>query len=68
MLTNRVLLALICCLIFATHSQAELTLEITRGVDNPTEIAVVPIKLNGALPSVDVSAIVAAAKKKYLDE
>lgn len=59
MLTNRVLLALICCLIFATHSQAELTLEITRGVDNPTEIAIVPIKLNGALPSVDVSAIVA---------
>lgn len=35
---------------------AELTIEVTRGVDNATPIAIVPIKLAG---SVDVSAIVA---------
>lgn len=41
--------------------QAQLTIEITKGVDNPTKIAVVPIGWNGVRPlTEDVSAIIAA--------
>ena len=41
-------------------AQAELTIEITRGVDNPTRIAVAPIAWRGAALSENISAIVAA--------
>ncbi|MGD9663486.1 MAG: Tol-Pal system beta propeller repeat protein TolB, partial [Porticoccaceae bacterium] len=44
----------------AVNVQAELTIEITSGVDNPTVIAVAPIaEKSGVLPE-DISAIVAA--------
>lgn len=40
---------------------AQLTIEITQGVDNPTKIAVVPMGWNGVRPlSEDVSAIISA--------
>lgn len=41
---------------FAAH--AELTIEVTRGVDNPTQIAVVPIQLSATPDRADISAIV----------
>lgn len=52
---------LLCCwlgLSAATH--AELTIEITQGVDNPTSIAIVPVGGQGNAVGEDISAIVAA--------
>ncbi|MYM65026.1 Tol-Pal system beta propeller repeat protein TolB [Pseudomaricurvus sp. HS19] len=47
-------------MVVAAQAQAELTIEITQGVDNPTAIAVVPTGwTGGALPE-DVAAIAAA--------
>lgn len=40
-------LALVCLLIVSLGAQAQLTIEITRGVDDPTKIAVVPLELTG---------------------
>ncbi|WP_305856037.1 Tol-Pal system beta propeller repeat protein TolB [Balneatrix alpica] len=42
------------------QAQAELTIEITKGMDNPTPIAIVPFKWDGAPLPEDVSAIVSA--------
>jgi len=50
---------LLIIILFSSKASAELTIEITRGVDNPTQIAVVPIQLDEVLPSVDISAVVA---------
>ena len=50
---------LLCCFVSVAHAQ--LTIEITQGVDNPTRIAVVPMGWNGSTPlPEDVSAIIAA--------
>ncbi len=47
--------------IFSVVAQAELTIEITQGVDNPTAIAVVPFQWRGASPlPEDLSSIVSA--------
>jgi len=56
----RVFIALILC--FFTHlASAQLTIEITRGMDNPTRIAVAPLGWNGSRPlPEDISEIVAA--------
>ncbi|WP_317929116.1 Tol-Pal system beta propeller repeat protein TolB [Halioxenophilus sp. WMMB6] len=43
----------------SSNSWAELTIEITQGIDNPISIAVVPFKNGAGLPE-DISAIVAA--------
>ena len=49
----------LCCI--AQLASAQLTIEITQGVDNPTRIAVVPMGWNGTRPlPEDVSAIVSA--------
>lgn len=58
---SRFIVALLCGLILVTHANAELTIEITRGADNPTQIAVVPIQLDdlaGAARDRDISAII----------
>lgn len=56
----RVFIALILC-VFTHLASAQLTIEITRGVDNPTRIAVVPLGWNGSRPlPEDVSEIIAA--------
>ena len=44
---------------YCTQVAAELTIEITQGVDNPTSIAIAPFKSAGSLPE-DVAAIVSA--------
>ncbi len=47
--------------LLAGVAQAQLTIEITEGVDNPTKIAVVPFAWNGVAGlSEDVSSIVSA--------
>ncbi len=52
-------LVLLSLLLVTNASRAELTIEITKGVDNPTSIAVVPFKTPGGLPE-DVAQIAAA--------
>ena len=42
------LVALLAVIVFTGKASAELAIEITRGVDNPTQVAVVPIKLGNA--------------------
>lgn len=44
----------------ATAAQANLTIEITRGVDNPTKIAIAPFAHGGQVLTEDMAAIVAA--------
>ena len=44
----------------AAQAQAELTIEITQGVDNPTAISVVPTGWSGGALSEDIAAIAAA--------
>lgn len=47
------------CLLMSIHSRAQLQIEITQGVDNPTPIAVVPFAWNGAgKPPEDVAQII----------
>ncbi len=54
--TSLLSLALLC---LALHARAELTIEITQGVDNPTAIAVVPFAWNGpGVASDDVSQVI----------
>lgn len=55
----RFLLALLWCAA-SFQVQAELAIEITEGVDNPTRIAVPPMNPDGALLAEDISAIVSA--------
>ena len=52
-------LTFICVLMFSLGAQAQLTIEITRGVDNPTRIAVAPLEVVGGpgLPE-DISRII----------
>ncbi|BFM07403.1 Tol-Pal system beta propeller repeat protein TolB [Halioxenophilus aromaticivorans] len=45
--------------VYCTNAAAELTIEITQGIDNPTSIAIAPFKADGTLPE-DVAAIVSA--------
>jgi len=54
-------LIIVCLGLMSLAARAELTIEITRGVDNPTKIAVVPMELSGseALPE-NISQIVNA--------
>lgn len=54
-------LAFVLLLVVSVGSQAQLTIEITRGVDNPTRIAVAPLELvgGGSLPE-DISEIIGA--------
>lgn len=57
----RFLILLMSGFMFAQASHAELTIEITHGVDNPTRIAVVPFGWKGAGPvPEDIAEIVAA--------
>lgn len=52
-------LTLIVVWMFSLAAQAQLTIEITRGVDNPTRIAVAPLELaGGASFSEDISRII----------
>lgn len=58
------MLALMATVLASLPARAELTIEITRGADNPTRIAVSPILArSGSLPE-DVSAIVSADLKR----
>lgn len=52
--------------LFVASAEANLTIEITSGVDNPTKIAVVPFKRGGQLTQTDedLAAIVAADLKR----
>lgn len=54
-------LTFVCLLIFSLGAQAQLTIEITRGVDNPTRIAVTPLEIIGgpSLPE-DISRVIEA--------
>jgi TolB protein len=53
------MLAALALALFALGARAELTIEITQGVDNPTSIAVVPFKWQGAgAAPEDISAVV----------
>jgi len=52
-------LSLVCFLCVSTHSHAELIIEITEGVDNPTPIAVVPFDGGSSLPE-NISSIVSS--------
>ncbi len=47
-------------LMLAVMARADLTIEVTRGVDNPTKIAVVPFRRSGSLALEDMAAIVTA--------
>ncbi len=47
-------------LLWGASAQAQLTIEITRGVDNPTPIAIVPMGWNGPALDEDISAIISA--------
>lgn len=53
-------IASIACMWFATWAHAELAIEITRGYDNPTPIAVVPFAWNGSPLPEDIAAIISA--------
>lgn len=57
----RIVTVMLVWLIWGQYSHAELTIEITQGVDNPTRIAVVPFGWNGSgtLPE-DIGSIVSA--------
>lgn len=59
MRTNQLITAMLMMVVCAV-SKAELTIEITQGMDNPTPIAVVPVGWSGAPLSENVSAIVEA--------
>lgn len=48
------------CLVTSFRAQAELAIEITEGVDNPTRIAVPPMNPDGFILKEDISAIVSA--------
>ena len=52
------LIALLVAMLFVSQANAELTIEITRGADNPTQIAISPMPLDGT-SSIDISAIIA---------
>ena len=62
-LTNRVgkIVGFVFCLVIGQLAQADLTIELTEGVDNPTRIAIVPFgwQATSALPE-DVASIVTA--------
>lgn len=53
------MLCFMCLFFFSVLARAELTVEITQGVDQPTPVAVVPFAFNGvqALPE-DVAQVV----------
>lgn len=53
-------LALVCLFVLSLGAQAQLTIEITRGVDDPTSIAVVPLESDGIPLSEDISRVVEA--------
>ncbi len=53
------LVAMVLTAVMACQAHAELTIDVTHGVDNPTRIAVVPITESGAQLREDVGAIVA---------
>ncbi|MGD8174522.1 Tol-Pal system beta propeller repeat protein TolB [Marinimicrobium sp. ARAG 43.8] len=54
-------LTFVCLLVLSLGAHAQLTIEITRGVDNPTKIAVAPLEMSGgaALPE-DIGRIIEA--------
>ncbi len=54
-------LTFVCLLMFSLGAQAQLTIEITRGVDNPTRIAVAPLEIIGGptLPE-DIGSVIEA--------
>lgn len=54
------LIAAVCLLVACSLAHAELTIEITSGVDNPTVIAVSPIVERDGVLSEDISTIVSA--------
>ncbi|MGK0500745.1 MAG: TolB protein [Oceanicoccus sp.] len=57
----RIILVWLAILLFSTQSFAQLTIEITKGRDNPTSIAIVPFGWSSSsLPAEDVSAIIEA--------
>ncbi len=57
----RVFLFIVVALVLSSPVNAELTIEITQGVDNPTSIAIVPFGWQGSgIPKEDVSGIVQA--------
>lgn len=58
----RILFHFVCLLLVALSARAELTIEITHGVDNPTPIAIVPF--GGALLPENASQIVANDLKR----
>lgn len=60
MMKSRLLLTLILFMGVAVSTQAQLTIEITQGVDNPTVIAVSPIEAGNAVLPEDISNIVSA--------
>lgn len=60
MVKTRLLLALSLVLGFAITARAELTIEITQGVDDPTVIAVSPIEAGNAVLPENISEIVSA--------
>jgi TolB protein len=60
MLKQRLFTLLFLWVVLAAGAQAELTIEITSGVDNPTVIAVSPVAMQGGMLAEDISAIVAA--------
>lgn len=55
---------LLTLVVWAPLSHAELTIEITRGVDNPTVVAVSPISMGNTVMGEDISAIVSADLKR----
>ncbi|MFA5494274.1 MAG: Tol-Pal system beta propeller repeat protein TolB [Porticoccaceae bacterium] len=60
MVKYRLLLALTLLVGFALSARAELTIEITQGIDDPTVIAVSPIEAGSAVLPEDISEIVSA--------
>ena len=64
MLKNYFYVALIAFILAPLLARAELTIEITSGVDDPTVIGVSPITMNEGILSEDISAIVSADLKR----
>ncbi len=58
--TRRLMLPLLLWLGYGLSAQAQLSIEITQGVDNPTVIAVSPIEDRGSVLPEDISEIIAA--------
>ena len=53
-------IALVVFSLLAGGAKANLTIEVTEGVDNPTKIAIVPFRNEGKTATEDMAAVVAA--------